>query len=104
MATVSDSGLVADVSTDARFRAFIQFVDGALAGGGWVHTADTGQLDPTTATHPAASNTVVGYRMYRMDDTLQATKPVFLKLGFGSGAAALHPHCSFLSGPDRTAR
>lgn len=72
-------------STDANFRAWVQFIFNVFTNGGWVQTADTGQIDPVTATKPGAVNTKVGYAIFGMNDTLQATHPVFVKFSFGSG-------------------
>lgn len=74
-------------STDALFRAWVQFIEDTLVTtGGWTNTADTGQMTIATATHPAATNTKVGYRVYAMADALQATAPVFLRIDYGSAS------------------
>lgn len=91
MATKFSSALQMTNSTDALFRAWCQFVADTLTNGGWLDNGDTGQLTISTATHPTLTNTVVGYRVYKMNDTLQATKPCVMKLQFGSGAAANTP-------------
>lgn len=75
-------------SSDALFRAWSQFVRDGFTNGGWVQTADTGQINFTTVTAPGAANTKQGYVILRMDDSLQATYPVFVRLDFGSGSAA----------------
>ena len=85
MATKLSAVLQMSNSTDALFRAWVQFIDDLiLVTGGWTHTTDTGQMTIATATHPAAVNTKVGYRVYAMADTLQATAPVFVRIDFGS--------------------
>lgn len=71
-----------NIAGDAEFRAWIQGVDAALVACGLVATADTGQLDPTTASKPATAS-FAGGRMYRFNDALQATKPIFVKVFFG---------------------
>lgn len=76
-----------DASTDALFRAFFQFWHDGFANGNWIQTSDTGQINLTTVTKPVAANTVAGYEVWRMDDALQATAPVFLKIEYGTGAA-----------------
>ncbi|MGH7619852.1 MAG: hypothetical protein ACREPM_21785 [Gemmatimonadaceae bacterium] len=86
MATRTDnnSNLVYDVSTDPHFQAFCTFVKSVLDAGGWTQTSDTGQMNVATATHPAAvANTKAGYLVYAMADSLQATKPVFVRFDFG---------------------
>lgn len=44
-----------------------------------------------TVTAPAGANTKQGYAIFRMDDALQATSPVFMRIDFGSSAAAATP-------------
>lgn len=70
--------------TDALFRAWVTAVDDAIRDMGLVLTADTGQIDLATVTVPATS-TYAGFRMYRLDDALQSTAPVFLRVEFGRG-------------------
>lgn len=77
--------IVASNSTDAFFRAWVTFLDNAFTAGGWVLTADSGQLDPTTVLHPTVSNAKAGYRIYRMNDALQAANPVYLRVDYGQG-------------------
>ena len=75
-------------STDAFFRAWVQFVhDLLITTGGWVDPGDTGQLTIASATHPVATNTKVGYRIYRMADSLQGTAPVYMRIDYGSASA-----------------
>jgi len=84
----SSKGIQPNNSTDAEFRIWSKFiVDGMLAGG-WVQTADTGQINFTTVTRPLAANTAMGYVILRMDDTLQSSVPVYVRLEFGSGSLA----------------
>jgi hypothetical protein len=90
MATATSSFLP-DASTDANFRAWGSWISTELAAMGWVQTADTGQINWTTVTHPTVANTVQGYEVWRMADTLQATAPVFLKIEYGSGNLAAVP-------------
>lgn len=83
MAT-SSASLTPTNGSDASFRAWGSWVSAQLAAFGWVHTADTDQIDWETATKPTGANEVRGYEMWRMNDALQATAPVFLKLEYGS--------------------
>lgn len=73
------------VSTDAAFRAWIANVRAALAAIGLVQHTDTGQIDPATVAYPGSNSTAAGYEIWRFDDSLQATKPVFLKIEYGRG-------------------
>lgn len=89
-------------STDANFRAWGLAISTKLAEFGLVQTADTGQIDWTTVLAPTATNTVMGYEIWRFDDALQATVPVFLKLEYGSGSSTNNPsiHVTIGSGSD----
>lgn len=80
-----------NVTTDAIWRTWVQFVHDGLAAAGWVQTADTGQINISTALATTAVSQNRGYEIWRMADTLQATKPVFMKLEYGSGAAGNTP-------------
>jgi hypothetical protein len=71
---------------DAIFRAWIGEIHAALIAFGWVQTSDTGQINFSTVTSPAAANTFQGYAIYRMNDSLQATAPVYMRIDFGSGS------------------
>lgn len=78
--------LVLRNTTEADFRGWGSAISGQLAAMGWVKTADTGQIDWTTVLAPTGAYQQRGYEMWRMDDALQSTAPVFLRLGYGSGA------------------
>jgi len=87
MATRTAS-LAPSVTTSAQIQALAQFIEDTLVTtGGWVVTSDTGQTLPSALTNPAAANTKQGYRVYRMNDSLQATSPIFVRIDFGSGGA-----------------
>lgn len=55
----------------------------AWSDAGWVRTTDTGQIDPNTVPVPTAATTL-GYAMYRFNDEMQATAPVFIRVEFGA--------------------
>lgn len=86
MATVTSS-LNNICSSDGSFQAWITGIDSAITTLGWVNTADTGQCNPATVTRTGVS-TYAGYRIYKMNDALQATVPCFLRIDFGQGASA----------------
>jgi hypothetical protein len=77
-------------SSDANFRAWGSDVRTRLAAAGLVQTADTGQIDWTTAVR-GSNNTDAGYEIWRFNDSLQGTFPIFFKLFYGTGAAADRP-------------
>jgi hypothetical protein len=96
MATHSTTTLPGTNATDAEFRAQCQFFHDIFALG-WVQTADTGQINLTTVTRPLAANTVMGYEMWRMNDALQGTHPVFVKIEYGSGTGAINQFSVWLT-------
>lgn len=74
-------------TTDAEFRAKVTAVISAITAVGLVQTTDTGQIDPATVLKPSAVTTSAGFAMFRFSDTLQATKPVFIKVLFCTGSS-----------------
>lgn len=77
--------------TDAQFRAWGKGISDSLQAVGIVKTADSGQINWTTVTAPTSANAKMGYEIYRFNDTLQSTAPVFIKLAFGSGSSGTYP-------------
>lgn len=78
-------------ASSATFRAWGSLIGPNIETGGWVKTSDTGQINWTTVDLPASINTSAGYEIYRMNDSLQATAPCFMKLEFGTGSATSSP-------------
>lgn len=85
---VSSVDLFGVNTTDAQFRDWGSSLSAQLAALGLVQTGDTGQINWTTVTRPLAVNTFQGYEIWRFNDALQATAPMFLKIEYGSGNAA----------------
>lgn len=78
-----------DSTSDAGFRVWGLAINQMLSGCGLVQTADTGQLNWATATRSAlvAGTTgeyVHGYEIWRFNDALQPSKPVFIKIEYGN--------------------
>jgi hypothetical protein len=86
MAT-STVSMTNNLSTDGAFQTFNSAINTAILAMGWVASSDTGQMNPATQVRTGIS-TSAGYIIYRMDDALQATCPVFLKILFGQGGTA----------------
>jgi hypothetical protein len=92
MTTFVANTLYAANDTDAHFRAWCQFIDDVFVSGGWVNTSDTGQIDLSTVARPTGSNQAMGYKIYRMDDALAATYPVYVRVDFGgTGSVSGNP-------------
>lgn len=70
--------------TDANFRIWTKAVHDAVIAAGLVQTSDTGQIDFATVNKPSTNSMAIP-AMYRFNDTLQATAPIFVQLTFGTG-------------------
>lgn len=90
MATVFSAVLPGQSAASAAdFRINCQFAHDTFALG-LTQTADTGQINLSTVTAPTGGNQSQGYEIWRFNDTLQATKPVYLKVEYGSGSGSQH--------------
>lgn len=72
--------------TDAEFRAWAGAVYAGMEAVGLVNTTDTGQVDPASVSGISLVNNEVRYyssKMYRFDDALQASAPVFVRVRLG---------------------
>jgi hypothetical protein len=78
-------------TASTAFRTWGGAISTALATAGLVQTSDTGQINWTTVTNPGTTSTAYGYEVWRFNDSLQSTKPLFFKLEYGAGAAAATP-------------
>lgn len=79
--------MTANFASDANFQTFNSAIDTAILAMGWVHSSDTGQMNPASANR-AGISTYAGYIIYKPADALQATSPFFLKIQFGQAATA----------------
>lgn len=77
-------------SSDANFRIWGSAFADKLGEAGLVQTADTGQIDWVTVTAPGVINTFQGYEIWRFNDALQATAPVFIKFEYGSATGSVN--------------
>lgn len=75
-------------STDAKFRTWGSAISAAIVASGLTVTTDTGQINWTTVTKPTATVTKAGYEVYKFNDTLQSTKPIFFRIDYGSSTVA----------------
>jgi hypothetical protein len=91
MATATFS-VPAQITSDAEFRTWGSSINTALAALGLVQTGDTGQINWTTVTKPVAATTFAGYEIWRFNDTLQATAPVYIKIEYGTGSSGASWH------------
>lgn len=64
-------------------RAWGAGISAALAAAGLVKTADTGQVNWTTTSFTASgTGQLIGYEVWRFNDALQATAPVFIRVEY----------------------
>jgi hypothetical protein len=84
----STFSVAAKQTTDTEFRAWGSAISAGLAAAGCVQTADTGQINWSTVVKPASAGVMAGYEIWRFNDSLQATAPVFFKIEYGASAAA----------------
>ena len=73
-------------TTTAAVSAWIEDLRQTLIGCGLVQTADTGQFDSSTFAWSdkgelGGSSVEVTYLMFRFDDALQASSPIFIRIG-----------------------
>lgn len=84
MATQSWSSPV-DTTTTAGFRAWGSELSAKFAAVGLVQASDTGQINWTTVNLPG-SGAYGGYEIWRFNDSLQATAPIFIKIEYGAAS------------------
>lgn len=72
------------------FRAWGSAVSTAL-GQMLTRVTQTGEINWLTVNAPVAGNTFQGFEVYRLNDSLQATAPLFFKFEYGSGASTAIP-------------
>lgn len=74
----------------ASYRLMAQALITNMIAAGLVQTSDTGQINPSTIVIPTGGGSSggvteeYGYVMFRMNDSLAATLPVYIKLIFGA--------------------
>lgn len=83
MTTVSWTGPI-DHTTNTGFRSWGSTVSAKFALAGLIQTSDTGQINWSTVNR-AASNGLAGYEIWRMNDSAQATAPIFFRVEYRTG-------------------
>lgn len=89
MTTSTNTSAISHAAT-ANFRVWGTQLSGMLDTIGFIKSADTGQIDWATVTRPGV-NTSGGYEIRYMNDSLHGTAPIYVKLEYGTGAAADYP-------------
>lgn len=78
----------------ATFRLWGSSISTMISDMGFVKTSDTGQVDWATVALPSNFNTIWCYEIWRFNDSLQGTTPIFFKIGYGRASG---PGTVFLS-------
>lgn len=73
-----------NAANDDEFRLRVSEYTALLAGSGLVQTEDTGQIDISTVNKPTQAGVIVGFQIWRFNDQLQATHPIFIKIEYGA--------------------
>lgn len=87
MAIATISGLVQPAQAGANSAAIVAWgskLSSLFSGAGLVPAADSGQIDWATASFgfPGSGSGTVGYEVWALSDSLQATKPVYLIVNY----------------------
>lgn len=77
-------------NSDAEFRTWGKHVHDTLWFSGLTQASDTGQINWATALRPG-SGIMAGYEIFKFDDALQATAPVFIRVEYRTGAGTNRP-------------
>ena len=77
--------------TTGLLAAMATHLSTLLTNGGWVQTGDTGQTASASIPAQGGTNSSGGYQIWRMNDALQGTYPVFIKFEWGSGYTSAYP-------------
>lgn len=71
-------------TTDADFRVWGKAISDGIAAVGLTKVADTGTVNWATVTKPAAIMTSTAREVWRLNDALQATAPLFILIEYGA--------------------
>ncbi|WP_257311098.1 hypothetical protein [Geothrix fuzhouensis] len=85
----SSANLSSLITTDALFRSLFSPLSDALTAAGWSKVWNN--IDWATVVKPTTPGTVAGSEVWAMQDSLQATAPLFLKVDYGTGTGATYP-------------
>lgn len=80
----------------SELRSWGSAISAALATAGLIKTADTGQVDWTTINYNATQGALLGYEIWRFNDGLQATRPVFIKVWYYNASSTIPPNLRIL--------
>lgn len=85
-------------ASDATYQAWVTEFHNLLISAGLVQTSDTGQIaDLSVITRPSVG-VLTGFRIYSLNDSLQSTAPILIKVWFGTGNNANHARIDVQAG------
>jgi hypothetical protein len=73
------------VASDAALQTYVTNMRSTMIAAGMTRVPDTvvtGQIDPTTVVRPASGAALVGFEIWQLNDSLQTTKPVYLRIEY----------------------
>ncbi|WLT30767.1 hypothetical protein [Geothrix sp. PMB-07] len=73
-------------------------LEALLTASGWIQTSDAGQTAASALVNATASGQLLGYQIWRMNDALQASAPLFIKIEFLSTGSITNPGMAFTIG------
>ena len=79
-------------TTDAEFQAWVTAISSGFQAL-FTKVTQSGEINLATVLKPAGANTSQGFEVYRFNDSLQATAPIFFKIEYGSSSTAVTPSC-----------
>lgn len=74
--------------TLATFKGWAEAFHNALIAVGLVQTSDTGQISFASITTLPAATSLVGYGIYRFNDTMQSAAPLFLRVEYRTNVSS----------------
>jgi|GEM_PF-1599108 len=77
--------------TGTEIQSWVQAIHNSLIAIGMVQTSDTGQAVISSLTNPSGTVISAGYEIWRFNDALQSTYPLYFKLEYGRGGATSNP-------------
>lgn len=90
MTTSTNTSIISHAAT-ANFRVWGAELSGMLDTIGFTKSSDTGQINWATVTRPGVS-TSAGYEIRYLNDSLNGTAPIRVKLEYGTGTSAAYPN------------
>ncbi len=78
-------------SSNTNFRAWGKAISDAIAAGGMIQTADTGQVNWSTVNAPGGTNAAAAYEVWRSNDAAGGLHNFYFKIEYGSGSSINNP-------------